>query len=54
MIIKIKCQDCGNEFIFTENEQKWFEEHGFIQPKRCKYCRKQRKNQIERRNNDGK
>lgn len=52
--MKIKCKDCGNEFEFSENEQKWYEEHSFPAPKRCSYCRRQRKNQIERRYNNGK
>ena len=37
--IKIKCCDCGNEFIFSINEQKFYEEQGFVPPKRCKACR---------------
>lgn len=37
--IKIKCQDCGEEFIFTANEQIFYKEKGFIPPKRCKDCR---------------
>lgn len=39
---KIKCQDCGNEFIFSANEQKFYEEKGFIPPKRCRSCRNAR------------
>ena len=54
--VKIKCQDCGIEFIFSVAEQKWYEEKGFTPPKRCRYCRNRRKNeqiQRERRNNYG-
>lgn len=51
--IKINCQDCGNDFTFTVNEQKWYEEHDFLPPKRCKYCRDKRKNEIERRRKNG-
>ena len=40
----IKCQDCGKEFVFTVNEQKFYEEKGFTPPKRCKVCRDARKN----------
>ena len=47
--IKIKCQDCGNEFIFSASEQKFYEEKGFIPPKRCRLCRQNRKNKYERR-----
>lgn len=41
--IRIKCQDCGEEFIFNEAEQKFYEEKGFAQPKRCRLCRQKRK-----------
>lgn len=42
--MKIKCEDCGEEFDFVENEQKFYEEKGFPPPKRCKACRLERKN----------
>ena len=48
--VKIKCQECGEEFVFTANEQRFYEEKGFIPPKRCRLCRQKRK---ERRNNYG-
>lgn len=54
--IKIKCEDCGTEFIFSVAEQQWYEEKNFIPPKRCRYCRNRRKNeniQRERRDNNG-
>lgn len=41
--IKIKCQDCGEEFIFSERDQAFYEEKGFIPPKRCRFCRNARK-----------
>lgn len=47
--VKIKCQDCGTEFIFTVAEQKWYEEKGFTPPKRCRYCRNRRKNEQYKR-----
>jgi hypothetical protein len=43
--IKIKCQDCGTEFIFSIAEQKFYEEKGFNLPKRCRLCRQKRKSQ---------
>ena len=46
---KIICQDCGKEFVFTEAEQRFYEEKGFTQPKRCKDCRQIRKNKQGRR-----
>lgn len=36
---KVVCKDCGKEFIFTANEQEFYQEHGFVEPKRCKACR---------------
>ena len=41
--VKIKCVDCGETFVFSEREQKFYEEKGFIPPKRCKFCRNTRK-----------
>lgn len=35
----IVCKDCGCEFTFTENEQKFYEEKHLVEPKRCKACR---------------
>ena len=42
--IEIKCQDCGKKFIFSVNEQTFYNEKGLVQPKRCRYCRRERKN----------
>ena len=53
---KLKCQDCGNEFTFTVKEQKFYEEKGFVPPKRCKFCRHARtlaQDKRERRANNG-
>lgn len=45
----IKCVDCGEEFIFTANEQEFYAEKGFTnEPKRCKPCRDKKK--AEKRN----
>lgn len=41
--VKIKCKDCGEEFVFTEKDQKFYEEKGFEPPKRCRNCRNARK-----------
>jgi len=40
---QLVCEDCGEEFPFTGEEQGFFEERGFQTPKRCKPCRSQRK-----------
>jgi len=40
------CKDCGNEFVFTAGEQKFYAEKGFQnEPARCKDCRTARKKQ---------
>lgn len=41
--VKIKCLDCGEEFLFSVNEQRFYEEKGFLPPKRCKSCREIKK-----------
>ncbi len=40
---KIKCIDCGNEFVFTVRDQKFFQEQNWTEPKRCKDCRNKKK-----------
>ena len=41
----LKCEDCGQDFIFTAGEQEFYAEKGFQnEPKRCKACRDNRKN----------
>lgn len=42
--IRIRCKDCGDSFLFTAAEQKYYEEKGLVPPKRCKKCREARKN----------
>ncbi|MDD2401654.1 MAG: zinc-ribbon domain containing protein [Clostridia bacterium] len=38
------CKDCGREFVFTVQEQEFFEEKGFQnEPTRCLDCRKIRR-----------
>lgn len=39
----LKCNDCGNEFAFTEGEQQFYQEKGFQEPKRCPTCRRNKK-----------
>ena len=39
------CKECGNEFVFTAGEQKFYKEKGFMnKPKSCKACRDAKKN----------
>lgn len=40
----IKCKDCGEEFVFTETEQKFYAKQEYQNPKRCWKCRQARKN----------
>ncbi len=35
----LNCKKCGNEFLFSANEQKFFKEKGFFKPSMCKACR---------------
>jgi CxxC-x17-CxxC domain-containing protein len=37
------CEDCGEEFIFSAEEQEFYMSRGFQTPKRCKPCRSRRK-----------
>ena len=35
----LSCKKCGNEFLFSASEQKFFKEKGFYRPSMCKQCR---------------
>ena len=40
----LECSDCGEGFVFTADEQKFFASKGFTnEPKRCPRCRQARK-----------
>lgn len=39
----IRCQDCGQDFAFTERDQDFYAGKGFTPPKRCRPCREKRK-----------
>jgi hypothetical protein len=41
--VERECVDCRQPFIVTAHEQKFFEERGLSQPKRCKSCRADRR-----------
>lgn len=36
----ITCRDCGQQFVFSANEQSFFAERGFSDPVRCLPCRR--------------
>jgi hypothetical protein len=40
---ELRCIDCGNNFSLSAEEQEFFKEKGYEQPKRCKACRQARK-----------
>jgi hypothetical protein len=40
---------CGNVFIYTSNDQDYYESRGFEPPKRCKKCREEKKKRFEER-----
>lgn len=44
----LKCKDCGEEFIWTVGEQKFFKDKGFKnKPARCKNCRQINRKKVD-------
>jgi CxxC-x17-CxxC domain-containing protein len=41
----LTCRDCGQEFVFTQGEQEFYQQRGFSDPQRCGNCRQARKAQ---------
>jgi len=41
--IQIKCKECGDMFTFTVKDQNYFAEKGWHKPRRCKSCRRLRR-----------
>ncbi len=39
----LRCVDCGQSFVFTIGEQRYFLSKGLSTPKRCPQCRLRRK-----------
>lgn len=37
--MKLTCKKCGNTFVWTASEQKFYREKGFFKPSMCKECR---------------
>lgn len=48
---ELTCSDCNGLFIFSAREQKFFEDKGFIPPKRCVSCRRKRRENDKRNEN---
>ena len=49
----IECVECHGQFEFTENEQTFYAEKGYSQPKRCKECRAAKKKRFDDRERNG-
>lgn len=49
---ELVCKDCNNAFVLTVNEQNWYAEKGFAEPKRCLSCRQAKRTRIERKENE--
>lgn len=43
---EIKCKECGETFVLTVDDQKWYKNKGFTEPKRCKSCRALRRAKV--------
>lgn len=39
----LTCQDCGQSFTFSADDQEFFATKGYTEPKRCPACRQARK-----------
>ena len=46
----LTCADCGTQFIFTADDQEFYSQRGFSEPKRCRNCRSARR--VEREGSD--
>jgi DNA-directed RNA polymerase subunit RPC12/RpoP len=40
----LTCADCGKDFIWTADEQQFYEQRQFQAPKRCRECRQEVRN----------
>lgn len=43
----LTCQDCGQSFTFSADDQEFFALKGYTEPKRCQPCRQARKAERE-------
>jgi CxxC-x17-CxxC domain-containing protein len=41
------CADCGQEFLFSADDQEFYASRGFSEPKRCRACRSARRSERE-------
>lgn len=49
----VECQECGRSFEFSAEEQEFYNERGFSEPKRCPECRAERKVRTHKRGGGG-
>jgi CxxC-x17-CxxC domain-containing protein len=43
----LTCADCGQEFLFSGDDQEFYQSRGFTEPKRCRSCRAMRRTERE-------
>jgi CxxC-x17-CxxC domain-containing protein len=43
----LTCADCGQEFLFSGDDQEFYAQRGFTEPKRCRSCRALRRSERE-------
>jgi CxxC-x17-CxxC domain-containing protein len=43
----LTCANCGQEFLFSADEQEFYAARGFSEPKRCRSCRAARRSERE-------
>jgi CxxC-x17-CxxC domain-containing protein len=41
----LTCQDCGQQFAFSAEDQEFFARRGYTEPKRCPNCRTARRSE---------
>lgn len=46
---QLACIECKKDFEFSQDEQAFYADKGFNNPKRCKPCRIEKKNKYEKR-----
>lgn len=47
----LKCIECRAEFLLTSGQQRWFADRNMMNPKRCEWCRKKKREQKELKSN---
>jgi phage FluMu protein Com len=48
--VRLRCADCGGDFLFTAGEQQFYASRNLAAPKRCEDCR--RVNRVKRADED--